>query len=129
MWNQSGPVRYEDLLTLLPERMPVLRDACHQLGTLWQAEKPPTHVLYGDVFNPHVRALIDGSDQGGLREAFDFIELLASSSDDRVNELTEVTICEYLAHLPDAAARVRHLMGPRTAILLQRALLTRKDAV
>lgn len=82
----SEVLRYEDLLSLLPECLPELEEAYRVEREWWGGEEPGPHAIYGDLLNPHIDRLLHAADTAALLRVFALLERLARSSDIRVRE-------------------------------------------
>jgi hypothetical protein len=105
----------DSLMTFLPE----LREAYEKELQWWGAETPGVHVIYGDVLNPYLDQALAVGDTSTLRRVFEFIELLAHSSDRRLQEVVAVTICEHLRENPVTLEKARVYMGRATRRILR----------
>lgn len=112
--DHSVTVRYEDVSDALTKHLPELRSRYEVELKWWGDERPGPHVVYGDILNPYIDRLLQSREEAALHRVFNFIELLSSSGDLRVQELVTVTVCE---HLGDDEARLhqaRRFMGSAT---------------
>lgn len=76
------------------------------------------HLLFGDVFNPYLLRLLESeSTSSAMTEAFDFLEALASSKDERLTEVAAVTVCERLGDNDQVLRMAVKWMGPATRAL------------
>ncbi len=109
-------MRYEDLNHAVISRFPELEPAYRDLKAMYQVgEEPGPHVVYGDVLNPHlIRLFKTQAVASQVQPLFDFLEELASSPDQHIQEVVSATVCERLNGDRAVRAVARRYMGPRT---------------
>ena len=92
-----GKLRYEDLSLKLIDEFPELGQAYRRELEWWGSETPGQHIIYGDLFTPHVVGLLrSGDDPAAIARAFGLLEQMISSDDVRVQEVAVVTVLEAL---------------------------------
>jgi len=105
----------ENLQDELLRRLPELTEPSHEVFSYFGDERPGDHVFVGDLLNPFlVEQLKTQDDPEVLSRAFGFIEEMATSRDESVVNVAQVTVLEYLGkerRILEAA--IRH-MGPET---------------
>lgn len=75
----SNIVTYGNVCEMLVECMPELKEAFEAELRWWGSERPGPHVVYGDILNPYLDALLQSGDEAALRRVFDFLEVLSRS--------------------------------------------------
>jgi len=97
------------LIDALPELRPGYRSMLDQ----WGRQSPGAHIVYGDLLNPLLIALLKDVDRNRneLSRIFGVLEKLASNGDEHVKNVIGATVFERLAgeRLLQAA---RGFMGP-----------------
>ena len=89
-------MRYEELCQILGKRFPELALQISHYFDIWGSEYLP-HLLYNEVLNPYVKELLRGaSNNDSLGKVFQFYEELATSEDEEVRNLLQVTLLEVL---------------------------------
>lgn len=108
-------IPYDNVVQALMEAVPELRTDYEAECRQWGDEPPGPHVIFGDVLNPSLVALLGADRQDAtLRRVFQFLEHLANHEDIHVQELVAVTVCERLGDNPKILHRAHQYMGART---------------
>lgn len=102
-----------EAVTLLVERFPTLEQRVDDPQDLFETP----HVTYGLLAT---EALENVQDQHLFRALCRFIDELASSGDDLLEELLVINVLEGIAQDPDLAARVGSCVSPRALEFLTR---------
>jgi hypothetical protein len=90
---------YDDLSAKLIDVLPELKERVDSLFREWGPDRPGQHVVYGDLLNPYVMALLDlGGPDETLQRIFAFLEELSNHPEERVQEVVGVTVCEALVN-------------------------------
>ena len=102
-----------NMVEKLFEHLPELRSAMDEMVAYLNNENPGSHIVYGDVLNPHIDKLLDerGSDKK-LKQIFDFLEILSNNEDVHIQEVVVVSVLEHFDK--EALEKVRPYMGPTT---------------
>jgi len=109
-------IDYEELVGALLEALPEVTPTFHALSDRWGQDYLP-HVVFGDVVTEHfLIPLLEAPapDSALLERTFAFLEAMAMSSDVRVREVVEVSVCERLQDRPEWVQSARAYMGPQT---------------
>ena len=106
---------FDNMSTLLIDEFPELRERYDNEREWWGNEEPGQHVVFGDIFTPHlVKLLRDGTDAVQLERGFTFIERLLTHDDIRVQEVAVVTVLEHLQGKPDLLNLAAPYLGPNS---------------
>lgn len=124
------PIPYEAISDLLVERVPEIRKAYEALLRWWgeveddledddEDEGPGPHVVYGDVLNPFLIALLilderTPQEEECLRRIFELLEDLAHHPDVHVQEVVAFTVLERLGGDKEVLKRARPYMSEVT---------------
>lgn len=115
MANSMDAITYDNLGEKLVEALPELRSAYEAELREWVSDKPGPHVIYGDVLNPHLLALLEsGGSEETLCRIFAFLERLANHEDVHVQEVVAVTVVARLLGNKALLNRARQCMGAAT---------------
>lgn len=117
MASHNEDVDWENMSGKVAERFPALKESYDRELRWWGEEKPGQHIIYGDVFFPYIKKVAEaGSDdnEGELKRIFRFLEELANHSDERVQEVVCVTLCEDICGDEAVLQRTRKYMGNKT---------------
>lgn len=121
-------VTYDNMSEQLIEAVPELRSRYQEELDWWREEKPPTHVMYGNLLNPFLIALLETNNQDEvLRRVFGFLEKLARHEDILVREVVAVTVLERLWGEKDLWAKAQEIMGKETLRIAQAVEINRRD--
>ena len=100
---------------LILKNFPELKTKAEEEIAFWESENVPQHCLFGNIFNEYLSGLLLAyQDLKMICRIFDFYEYLADEGDEKVINLLQVTLLEYLwddARIYDKA--VSH-MGEKT---------------
>lgn len=111
----SDDLTYDALSHELLARFPDLAPGYSSLRTLRKDEEPGPHIVYDDVPTPQLIATLEGQRTGlSLPQAFALPELLANSTDAKVQEVVTVTVLERLNDRKEWRDSARTFMGPST---------------
>lgn len=111
-------INYPAIIDLLMERMPELRERYQEERQWWGEERPGPHVVYGDLFSPFISQLLDSdADRLARQRAFDLLEVLSSSQDEKVREVVGATVLPNLRAEEGKLELARRHMGPATLVL------------
>ena len=95
-----------EAVTLLVKRFPVVKDRVDDPNDLFETP----HVTYGLLAT---EVLENVQDQGLFKDLCKFIDELANSGDDLLEELLVIDVLEGLAQNPELAARVGSCVSPK----------------
>jgi len=88
---------YNSINDYLLIRIPEVKEEAEEIMQYWSPEQVPSHVFYGDTLNRFVFKLLEeDSNKELIKKVFDFYEELAACDDEKVNNLLQVTLLEYL---------------------------------
>lgn len=114
----TAEAKYRRVNEALVEAIPELRDRYEHEIAAWAEEMGP-HVIYGDVLNPYLAALLEAPDKHGnaeiLLRIFDFLEQLLANPDPDFSEVARTTVAEDLESDRNRLEVARRFMGPRMA--------------
>ena len=105
---------YDEADAELRRALPELEESYEAELAWWDGDASPKHVIYGNVLNPFLLGALERNDADALRRAFDFVERLASASEERLVNVVMWTVCERLGDDAAKLATARQWMGPRT---------------
>jgi len=106
-------LRYEDLTVKLIGEFPELEQAYQRELEWWGSETPGQHIIYGDLFTPHIVGLLQcGDDPAAIARAFSLLEQMIASDDVRVQEVAVVTVLEGLEGNPTWFRLAKPHLGP-----------------
>src|SRR3990172_1986422 len=110
-------IRYDDLSRALIERVPELQARYDAELRAWGDETPGPHIVFGDVLYPALAAALRSNEREELiKRSFAFLEELANDSDDQIQNVVAVSVCEQFALGGDEwlLAKAREYMGEST---------------
>ena len=110
---------YETLGRQLVDAVPELTEAYATLGRTWDDEAPGPHIVFGDVLNPYLLALLESPELAAehaeiVARIFDLLERMARHDDPLVREVVSATVAERLGDEPRTLAIARTFMGDAT---------------
>lgn len=112
---------YNDLVHTMLEKIPELRLA-YEEEMQWLEEEQP-HVIFSMVLNPYLfemlRSVVDTAGNAVLVRIFTFLEEMANSNVEAIQEVLVVTVLESLVLERDIVTKARALMGPVTTAFLE----------
>lgn len=108
---------YDNLIETLLSIVPEIR-AAYETEKEWMGSDYDSHphLVFAFNLNPYIEALLmsDGDD-ATLRRIFQFLEAMANSGDDQVQNVLGVTVCEHLSgNGPELLTKARVYMGDAT---------------
>jgi hypothetical protein len=110
-------MNYDNMKEILIAKFPQLKEKC----TGWPehfdyiSESGP-HVVYGDLLNSYVADLLrENKDIETIKKVFDFYEEMAICEDNRVRNVLQVTLLEYLWDEKTTYENALKYMGNETA--------------
>ena len=107
---------FQDVSTRLIACLPELQSPIEAEVAEWLPEEPGPVNLFDEVFDPFlIEALKSGRDREILGRAFEFLESLATSTDDVLAELVSCPTAESIVAEPEVLPLALELSGPRTA--------------
>lgn len=107
--------RDQNLINRLLDAVPELRPGYDVVLKHWDGEQPGLHNVLGELLNPHIEELLEGSASNAqLVKVFGFVEELARHAEQHVQEVAGVTVVENLLRNKRWLARAREYMGPFT---------------
>lgn len=107
-----------ELNTLFIQAFPNLQEEYHS-ETQWQeGDDTGSHVVYGDVFAPYLKKVIEENDIKGTQYAVDFIEEVLSTGDTYANEVLALSVFEGNAPFFTDNKTVYNSLGEKTKALL-----------
>lgn len=113
-------VTYENLSEALIRAVPELRVPYEIERKAWRGEKPPQHVMFGNIVPPFLAEEFQrGRRKTVLRRAFAFFESMATHSDTSVQEVVQQEVFANLCGNAPWKSRVTPYLGPRSAVLLR----------
>ena len=115
MEDEHSGLEYAELNRELVRRFPVFSSGYEEVRARWEGEAPGPHIVFGDLFAPHIIALLDQQEHDAeLRQLFGFLELLVASKDAKVVEVAAASVIERLNDRKDWREAARLYMGPAT---------------
>ncbi|UTR13922.1 hypothetical protein MM221_15080 [Salipaludibacillus sp. LMS25] len=81
-----------EMLKVFPE----LRELYEEELEDWDGGDPGAHNIFGDIFNPYLIKQIKEGDEVKMKQVFHFLEKMAVSEDELVQEVLVCTVLEYL---------------------------------
>ncbi len=108
-------MKYDNLITEFIVEFPELKERADKESKWWNEEVPLVHVFFGDVLAPFLKTeLISLENPRLLNRIFQFLEKMAVSYDEGVQEVLGVTILEWLGDDKKRLEIARKMMGPNT---------------
>jgi hypothetical protein len=104
MTRSSNRLPYDAATQRLLEVFPELANDYAKMMEWWQDEIPGSHIVFEELFCPFIDRVLASGDAQTRRRVFDFLEELATASDEMVQGLFKVTVYPYLR---DDSARLR----------------------
>jgi len=90
-------MNYETINSALMHKFPELAPRFEEQFNAWNSKDIPAHCFLGDSLNVYlVELLRKNHDKNQIKKIFEFYECLAYSEDERVRDLLQVTLLEYL---------------------------------
>ena len=110
-------ITYGNLVEKMIDKIPELRDALEKESASW-TEKQGPHILYGLVLFPALKSMLSAAepDANLIQRVFDFLEILANHSEERVQEVVHNSVCENICSDEIVLQKAQKFMGPRTKI-------------
>ena len=106
---------YASLNEEMVAAVPALDEAYRAEVAWWKGEKPPCHVVFGNVLNPYISDRLAADDPDAVAIVFRFLELMAADSDERVRDVLRDTVLEHIRDESDIHRnRATRAMGPAT---------------
>ena len=101
----------EQLIATVPEILPAYRE-----DKEWMGDDSLPHIVFSFDLNPYIRALLESHDAGAsLRRIFRFLEEMAVSQDEHVQEVLAQSVLEHFSgNVPDLLPKARVYMGDAT---------------
>lgn len=85
---------------------------------LWDGEEPGQHIIFGNVLNPYLINLIEtNKNQELIKRIFDFLEKMACSDNELVQEVLGCTVLERLGDDNMVLTKSKEYMGKETKII------------
>jgi len=108
-------VTWENMIEKLRLVVPELEERHRRELAWWGEEEPGRHPFYHVVLNEYLTGLLDaGNNESILQRIFEFIEELATHTDQRIREVVTDTILERLVDKKEWIVAARPYMGPET---------------
>ena len=102
----------EDLILFY---FPELRDRVLEQRTCWKYDETLPHCIIGDIFNPYLHDLLyEYQNIEEIKKIFSFYEKLATEGDEKIENLLQTTLLEYLWDDPVTYKRAIRYMGKNT---------------
>ena len=114
-------MKYDNLVRTLLEEMPELQPAYNE-EMQWLDEELP-HVIFSMVLNSYLFELLRSTSTTAdpvLSRIFAFLEKMANSQVEEIEEVLVVTVLESLVMERDIVPRAKMLMGPKTLSFLEK---------
>jgi hypothetical protein len=105
--------KYEDAVEALLEYVPALQDGYERERSRSHPDPPGAYIVYEDVLRPHLVHLLTDEKAEALSQLFDFVELLANSTDERLHDLVRIAVLTPLVGEP-GLKKAKRCMGPTT---------------
>lgn len=106
---------YESLIKEFIGTFPELKDKAEEEAKWWDGEIQLVHVFFSTVLNRFlVKELTSLENPKILARVFNFLESMAVSEDEGVQEVLVVTTLEYLSNYEVAVKNAKPLMLPNT---------------
>ncbi len=110
---------YEDLAEALVQAVPELRIPYETEKKYWRGEKPPQHVVFGNIVPPFLASELQGGERKDvLHRAFSFFEAMADDPDQLVREVVQQEVLASLCGSSAWKARAKRFIGPRSTALM-----------
>jgi hypothetical protein len=85
----------------------------------WEGEQPGPYVIYEDLFYRYIERVVAGGEADILQRVFDFLELLATAEDARLQDLLRIAILTPFTVSPAILRTSGKYMGDATRRLLK----------
>lgn len=106
----------EELLNVIPE----LKSSIDLIRKRWGDRKVPTYILYEETLNTYLhQLLVVNLEVEKIRNIFSFYERMAICKDEKVQNLLEVALLEYLWTNKDIRETAIPYMQPNTKKVLK----------
>lgn len=108
-------IHYQNLTEKLLEAVPEVVPAYNREMQWWGKDRPGQHIVFHTILTPHIAALLGkhGS-ESELRRVFGFLETLASHSDEEVQNVIAVTMCEDICSDEVMLQKAQPFLGEKT---------------
>jgi len=109
-------MKYSELIDEFMKAFPEFEAGAKEELDFWEGEEPAVHVFFANVLSPPLEKELIKIDKNHalLRRIFSFLEEMATSEDEQVQEVAAVTILEHLGDDKERLRSARLLMGNHT---------------
>jgi hypothetical protein len=108
-------MNYDNLIQCFLETFPEFKEVATKESKWWDEEIPLVHIFFIYVLNPYLEKEFKNTENPVLLEKiFRFLEKMAISDDEGVQEVLGVTILERLGDDKKILEMAREKMGPNT---------------
>jgi hypothetical protein len=95
--TENMPIIYFNMKVILLSEFPELIERYIEVSDSYDFLELGPHVVYGDLLNRYVADLLrENKDLKAIKKIFDFYERMATCEDEKVRNVLEVTLLEYL---------------------------------
>jgi len=106
---------FNTVIKELMSNFPEFEEVAENEFEYWRQESPPPHVFFANVLDTYlVKEMADIKNVKLVEQIFDFLEKMAISEDEKVQEILGVTILEYLGNDKRILKKARTFMRPHT---------------
>lgn len=91
-------MKEKELNLKLIEKFPELKLKYEDEVNWQEGDDTGSHVIYGDVFVPFIKEMLNKKNNEKLNEIFDFIEALLNMNDDYIEDVLSVSVIESIIY-------------------------------
>ena len=112
-------MKSSELNRLLVKSFPNLNDAYTEEVEWQEGDNTGSHIVYGDVFTPHLVNCISNDSEEEMSKALSYIEELLVLEDSYVDEVVAFSILESIAYLFEEKQSLIDLLGEKTKLVMK----------
>jgi hypothetical protein len=113
-------MNYNNMKGILLFEFPELKERYIEVSDSYDFLELGSHVVYGDLLNKYViNLLIENKDIQAIKKVFDFYERMATCGDEKVLNVLQVTLLEYLCDRKLAYENAKKYLGEGTIKIIK----------
>jgi hypothetical protein len=112
----SRNLTYDRLIQALMDAVPETQAAYEKEKQDWIGDEYWPHIVFSFVLNPYIASLLEsGGEDLTLRRIFQFLDEMAQSDDEHVQEVLAQSVLEHFSgNVPELLSKARGYMGDAT---------------
>lgn len=114
---KAEDITVANLVQLIPQIIPELRDAYDRQIHYWRPEAPPPYTAYREIIYDSIEEMFESGERGKeevLKDIFDFLEMLARHHDKEIQNVVYVALCEPMCSNEIVLQKAQKYMGKTT---------------